>query len=199
MPMKHYSQVNQLLKDSTFFYTIAIGMDSKYSYVSKNYDRNFEFSNGTLLGRHFSVTLHPEDITICEQVGMQCFSDPGRLFSATLRKHNGSGGFVTTQWEMQALFDEQGQPEGIFCIGYNITEFIDTQSRLASANNQLNDIGFMQSHLVRKPLANIMALADLIQQDLSNQRLNDLCKMLNTSTAELDQVIRNISNMTEEE
>ncbi|RFZ92913.1 hypothetical protein D0C36_16100 [Mucilaginibacter conchicola] len=196
--MNHFQQVNQFLKDSSFFYTIAIGMDSKYTYVSKNYDRNFEFTNGTLLGRHFSVTLHPDDIVICEQVGGQCFSEPGRLFSATLRKHDGRGGFVTTQWEMQAIFDEKEQPEGIFCIGYNITEFVDTQSRLVSANTQLNDIGFMQSHLVRKPLANIIGLSQMISEESKGEKVTQLSAMLAKSADELDQVIREISRKTDE-
>jgi len=195
--MDYFPQINQFLKDSTFFYTIAIGMDSNYSYVSANYDRNFDFTNGTLLGRHFSVTLHPEDISICEAVGMQCFTEPGKLFSATLRKHNGKGGFVTTQWEMQALFNSEGQPDGIFCIGYNITEFIDTRSQLDSANDQLTEIGFIQSHLVRKPLANIIALSSLISQESGNEGLSHLCKMLSDSALELDEVIKTISDKTE--
>jgi signal transduction histidine kinase len=192
--MNHYPQINEFLKDSSFFYTITIGMDSRYSYVSKNYDRNFEFTNSTLLGRHFSVTLHPEDIHICEEVGMQCITSPGQLFAATLRKHDGRGGFVTTQWEMQALFDENDQPDGIFCLGYNITEFIDTRTRLDSANTQLNEIGFMQSHMVRKPLANIIGLTTFIQQETSDSELLRFCELLKQSTAELDQVIRDISN-----
>lgn len=195
--MNHYPQINQFLKDSAFFYTIAIGMDSLYSYVSKNYDRNFALTNNTLLGRRFSVTLHPEDIVICEQVGMQCFTAPGQLFPATLRKHDGRGGFVTTQWEMQALFDEQGQPDGIFCMGYNISEFVDTRNRLNSAHVQLNEIGFIQSHLVRKPLANIIGLADMIQQEVSDERLSHLCTMLKKSSAELDEVIKDISAKTD--
>ncbi|MFD2863261.1 hypothetical protein [Mucilaginibacter antarcticus] len=196
--MHHSPQINHFLKESFFFYTIAIGMDSCYSYVSKNYDRNFEFTDSTLLGRHFSVTLHPEDIIICEKAGMQCFNAPGQLFSATLRKHNGHGGFVTTQWEMQAIFDDNGQPEGIFCVGYNITEFVDTRSRLNTAHTQLNEIGFIQSHLVRKPLANIIALTALIEQDLTDERSSQLCKMLTQSAGELDQMIRDISDKTDE-
>jgi len=196
--MNHFSQVNEFLKESAFFYTIVIGIDSTYTYVSKNYDRNFEFTKGTLLGRHFSVTLHPEDIAICAQVGGLCFSAPGQLFSATLRKHDGQGGFVTTQWEMQALFDEQGQPEGIFCIGYNITEFVDTRSRLASANSQLSDIGFMQSHLVRKPLANIIGLSQLISEELKSEKTTHLCDMLTQSADELDQIVREISDKADE-
>lgn len=174
-------------------------MDSLYSYVSRNYDRNFEFTDGTLLGRHFSVTLHPDDIAICERAGMQCLTAPGQLIPATLRKHDGNGGFVTTQWEMQAFFTDQGKPEGIFCIGYNITEFMDTRNRLDSANTQLNEIGFIQSHLVRKPLANIIGLAGLIQQEAENHRLGELGKMLDESTAELDQVIKEISRKTDDQ
>jgi hypothetical protein len=196
--MKRYQQINHFLNDSLFFYTIAIGMDSLYSYVSKNYDRNFEFTNGTLLGKHFSVTLHPEDVEICAQAGGECFANPGKLISVTLRKHDGRGGFVTTQWEMQSFFNEDGQPEGIFCIGYNITEFVSTQSRLDSAHTQLNAIGHIQSHVVRKPLANIIGLADLIQEEVLDERLSHLCEMLKISSIELDEAVKEISDKTDD-
>jgi len=174
--MEQFPQINEFLAESAFFYTIAIGMDSRYSYVSPNYNRNFDHSNGSLLGKDFSVTLHPEDIAICEAVGMQCFARPGELLPATLRKLDGKGGYVVTQWEMKAFFDTDGQPAGIFCIGYNITEHVDTQSRLNNVTNQLSEIGFMQSHIVRKPLANIMGLAGMLQtMDMTgeHQIIND--------------------------
>src|SRR5438094_29808 len=101
--MEQFEQINNFLADSSFFYTIAIGMNSTYSYVSNNYNRNFDLSNGSLLGKHFSITLHPDDIRICEEVGLKCFQTPNGLFSATLRKHDGKGGFVVTQWEMKAF------------------------------------------------------------------------------------------------
>jgi len=43
--MKRFQQINDFLNNSSFFYTIAIGMDSKYAYVSPNYNRNFDQSN----------------------------------------------------------------------------------------------------------------------------------------------------------
>ncbi len=97
---------------------------------------------------------------------------------------------------MESYFDEDGQPAGIFCVGYNITEFVDTRTRLDSAHTQLNTIGYIQSHVVRKPLANIIALADLIQQQVSNERLGNLCAMLKKSSAELDDAIKGISDET---
>jgi len=196
-------EINDFLANSSHFYTIAIGMDSCYSYVSNNYNRNFDLDNGTLLGKHFSVTLHPDDIVICAEVGANCFAHPGKLFSATLRKHDGKGGFIVTQWEMQAMFEAE-QPAGIFCIGYNITEYVDTRSRLENAtseiavkNNQLSDISFMQSHVIRKPLANIMGLAGILGAmniDANQKSIND---MIIISAQELDVVIRNITDRAE--
>lgn len=192
--MHRYSQINDFLHTSKLFYTIAIGMNSTYTFVSPNYDRNFSLGRGTLKGQHFSVTLHPDDIKVCEAVGPKCFAAPGRLFPATLRKHDGKGGFVITQWEMQALFDANGQPEGIFCIGYNITQFIDTQNKLEQAASDLNEIGYIQSHGVRKPLANIVGIIELMDSVEGYQDYQHLTRLLKSSAGELDEIIRDISD-----
>lgn len=196
--------INLFLNNSAYFYTIAIGMDSHYSYVSNNYNRNFDFNNESLLGKHFSVTLHPDDVKICAEVGQKCFENPDKLFSATLRKHDGRGGFVVTQWEMQALFNN-GEPLGIFCIGHNITEYINTQSQLenatteiASKNDQLEEINFIQSHVIRKPLANIIGLAGILSNmdiDHNHKNIND---MIISSAEELDTAIRHITSKAEQ-
>ncbi len=100
---------------------------------------------------------------------------------------------------MESYFDENGQPAGIFCVGYNITEFVDTRTRLDSAHTQLHTIGYIQSHVVRKPLANIIGLANLIQQQASDEGIGDLCAMLKKSSAELDDAIKDISDETTKE
>jgi hypothetical protein len=201
--MDHLQQLNDFLADSSFFYTIAIGTDSKYCYVSNNYNRNFDQSNGSLLGKDFSITLHPEDISICAEVGMKCFQQPGKLFPATLRKHDGNGGFVITQWEMKAYFKESGEPDYIFCIGYNITEYVDTRSRLVTATSeiadqkdQLNEIGFIQSHVIRKPLANIMGLANILENMEMSINQRSINEMIIASAKELDIVIKEINKKT---
>jgi len=198
--MYQFQQINDFLTASSFFYTIIIGMDSKYGYVSANYNRNFDQSNGSLLGKEFHITLHPDDISICAAIGIKCLEHPGQLFPATLRKHDGKGGFVVTQWEMQAFFDPEGQPAGIFCIGYNITEYIATRSKRDSAtseiavkNERLSEIGFMQSHLVRKPLANIMGLAAILEATDIDANQKSINRMIISSARELDQAIREIS------
>lgn len=53
---------------------------------------------------------------------------------ATLRKHDGKDSFVTTQWEMQAIFNEHQEPYGVFCLGYNITETISAKTEVEIKN-----------------------------------------------------------------
>ncbi|UEG52166.1 PAS domain-containing protein [Mucilaginibacter daejeonensis] len=192
--MVRYTHINNFLESSLFFYTIAIGMDSRYSYVSPNYDRNFSFGKGSLLGQHFSVTLHPEDIRLCEEAGPKCFADPASLFPVTLRKHDGKGGYVITQWEMQGMLDDDGLPQGIFCVGYNITEFVDTQTKLDEASSQLDEISFIQSHGVRRPLANIMGITQILSGVQDASEIPMLTQMLTQSADELDNIIHQISN-----
>ncbi|MCJ8211207.1 hypothetical protein MUY27_15925 [Mucilaginibacter sp. RS28] len=170
-----------------------IGMDSRYKYVSPSYDSNFSLGMGTLTGKLFSVTLHPDDIALCSEVGTKCIETPGTLFPVTLRKHDGLGGFVTTQWEMQCITDSNGVPDCVYCIGYNISDFVNTQNKLDHAENQLDEIGFLQSHAVRKPLANIIGISKLFELVDNPDEYPALIKMLHQSTTELDQIIQEIS------
>ncbi|HET8829813.1 MAG TPA: PAS domain S-box protein [Pelobium sp.] len=200
--MIKFNETAKLLEHSAFFYTIAIDMDGRYSYISKNYDKSFDFTKESLLGKNFSVTLHPDDVKICAEVAGKCFESPEALFPITLRKLNGKGGFVITQWEMQAIVDEKNLPKGIFCIGYNITEHIKTSAELqnayteiASKEDQLHEIGLIQSHGVRRPLANIIGLTGILKTMNLDKNLANVNDMLVESAEQLDQVIKEIIDL----
>lgn len=103
----------------------------------------------------------------------------------------------------ESIPDEDGMPTGIHCIGYNITEYIDTKSKLADANSELSikdgqlaEIGFIQSHLVRKSLANIIGLTNIMHTMEMSENLKSISKMLLVSSIELDNVVKKISNKT---
>lgn len=176
-------------------------MDGTYSYVSPSYDQNFSFVYDTLLGKPFFVTLHPDDIKICGDVAAQCFQNPEKLFPATLRKHDGKGGYVVTQWELKAMIDDNRNPAGVFCIGYNISEHFEAKLALNNAaktikekDEQLDEIGFINSHIIRKPLANIIGLANVLNGMEMSADLKKAVNMIVESALELDDEVKNISN-----
>lgn len=199
--MKHFDAIKQILDDSSVYYLILVDMNSNYAYLNKKYAQAFNNIHGDLVGQHYSKTIHPEDLDVCIRVSQQCFESPDKVFPAILRKHDGHGGFIITQWEYKVLFDEDQNPAGIFCIGNDITEFVETrstleetQASLSDAHVTLDEIAHIQSHVIRKPLANILGLAALLENtDAEEDGLRELVQMIRDSAKELDEVIKSVS------
>src|SRR5690606_8532582 len=81
----------------------------------------------------------------------------------------------------------------------DISERIAYINSIEDQNNRLREIAWIQSHLVRAPLARIMGLSQLICDDKTDAELRtELLKHLDTSAAELDNRIRDIVRKSEE-
>lgn len=199
--MNHFEAIKQVLDDSGVYYLVLVGMDSNYAYLNKKYLQAFNDIHGTLIGQHYSKTIHADDLEICINISRQCFEHPDKIFPATLRKHDGHGGYIITQWEYKALFDEAHNPAGIFCIGNDITEFVairsdleQTQASLSNANITLEEIAHIQSHVIRKPIANILGLAAVLENMETGGPASELIELISKSAKELDAVIKSVSN-----
>ncbi len=175
-------------------------MNSKYAYLNNRYKQAFNGIHGNLVGQHYSITIHPDDLNICVSVAQQCFRNPEEIFPAIIRKHDGKGGYIFTQWEYKALFDENNNPAGIFCIGNDITEFMNTSMTLQKttasldvAKVTLEEIAYIQSHVVRKPIANILGLSMVLQNIDADDSVKSITTMIASSAKELDEVIRTVA------
>jgi len=199
--MHQFEETRNLLEDSTIYYLIAVDMESKYSYINKRYHRIFDHVHGNLVGQHYSITIHPDDLSICSSVAEQAFTYPGKIFPAVIRKHDGKGGYIITQWEYKAMFDADNHPAGMFCIGHDITKFMQNSLELKDARKILNktkltlsQIAYTQSHVIRKPIANIMGLVLLLESMEMEPGMEGVFKMINESAKELDEVIRSMAS-----
>jgi hypothetical protein len=200
--MPDFEETKKLLDDSTMYYLIGVGMDSNYSYVNKRYQKAFNNVHGNLIGQHYSVTIHADDLEVCKSVSELAFNHPDRVFPAVIRKHDGKGGYVVTKWEYKAVFDDHNVPAGMFCIGHDITELTqnttelkDTKESLTRTRYSLAQINYIQSHVVRKPIANILGLSVLIETMEVEPELKKMVNMISESAKELDQLIRNMAAM----
>ena len=200
--MKHFEETKELLHNSILFYIIATGMDGNYSYVSKSYAKEFAHINSNFVGQPYHITMHPDDMNSCIEVSIKCFENPNKLFPATIRKHDGEGGYIYTQWEYKAMFDDQKNPIGIFCLGYNITKYVGEQLMLQTAQEEIGKnsvamekIVFQQSHLMRAPLSNIIGLTSILDKTLLDVNTSNICDMISESANQLDEVIKSIVNI----
>jgi hypothetical protein len=197
--MKHFEETKALLNDSALFYVVTTDMDGNYSYVNQNYANVFSHVNSNFVGEPCHITMHPDDINTCIEVGAKCFENPTKLFTATIRKHDGNNGYVYTQWEYKAMLDDDKKPVGIYCVGYNITKYIAEELDLKNAKEEiersrtvLENIIFQQSHLILGPLSNIIGLTGLLDKTLLDSNTSNICDMILESSNQLDEVIRSI-------
>ena len=183
--MKQFEEIKALLGESGTYYLIAVDMNSNYSYLNKRYADIFEPIHGSLVGKHYATTIHAEDQRTCEIVSQMAFTHPKSVFPATLRKHDGRGGWIVTRWEYKAMFDQSGSPSGIFCIGHDITELLAMSGKLHQAKQD-------NSHVVRLHVANILGLGKIIQEATPAEDMRDSAKMIVQSATDLDMVIRTL-------
>lgn len=154
-------------------------MDSTYSYINPLYAAHFEPQHGELRGKHYALTMHPEDTVICQEVAGRCFADPNAIFPAVIRKHDGKGAYVVTQWDYKAMINEDGIPMGIYCIGYDITTFISERATL-------EQLAHIQSHVIRRPIANLVGLIGLLENSGAEDQLNQLIEMISSEVRNLN-------------
>jgi PAS domain S-box-containing protein len=181
--MQHFQAVKNLLGDSRTYYLIAVGMDSNYTYLNKHYAEMFQPIHGDLVGKNYAITMHQDDQLTCQTVAEKAFMQRESVFPATLRKHDGKGGFIITRWEYKAMFDDNDVPVGMFCVGHDITELVQISGKLHEIKNT-------HSHSIRKYVANLLGLAKIVQEATELSDVQDAAKMIVQSATELDKVIK---------
>jgi PAS domain S-box-containing protein len=184
--LQQFEEIKALLGESQTYYVIAVDMDANYIYLNRHYSDVFEPIHGDLIGKYYAVTMHQDDQQTCKIVSQLAFMYGNSVFPATLRKHDGKGGFIMTRWEYKAMFDENGAPVGVFCIGYDITE-------LMQISGELQEIKMNHSHSVRLHVANLIGLGKLIQEATEIGDIQDAAAMIVQSATKLDVVVRKLS------
>lgn len=90
--------------------------------------------------------------------------------------------------------------EEIVGLNKNLEKIVDERTAKVKIHlRQLENYANMNSHEVRAPVARILGLMNLINLEKNELQKNDLLKKLNSTTAELDEVIKKMNRLLEAE
>ncbi len=96
------------------------------------------------------------------------------------------------------VFDDSGELTGIVIASINITNRKEQEIQIQKQADSLREIAKIQSHEIRRPVANIMGLTDLF--DLKGKTLEEneqILQYLRQSVLELDRLISRIVDKTQ--
>ena len=95
------------------------------------------------------------------------------------------------------IYNEKQEVIGLEGVFFDITHLKRAELKLVQQNVQLKEIANLQSHLVRRPVANVIGLISLLDQEqLDNPKNAEVIKHLIASSHELDQTIQHIVKKT---
>ena len=95
------------------------------------------------------------------------------------------------------IYAVTGEIIGIGCFARNITERLQTEKALIDQNERLKHIATLSSHDLRRPVASMLGLIDIIdKENFSNPANQEIIEHLFTTSTEIDTVIRQIVDNT---
>lgn len=117
----------------------------------------------------------------------------GKIYRGEVKSKSKNGKYYWARTTIVPFIDENEKPFQFVAIRYNITEEKKAEEKLLDQLKKLKEIAWIQSHLVRAPLAKIMGLAELIKKDIcSPEEQKELLLGILDSSKELDEMIRSI-------
>ncbi|MHB8205867.1 PAS domain S-box protein [Mucilaginibacter sp.] len=95
------------------------------------------------------------------------------------------------------IFDTEGKITGMGCFSRNITERINASKSIIDQNERLRNIASLSSHELRRPVATMLGLINIIDRENFNNPENmEIINHLQVVGNEIDDVIRLIVNKT---
>lgn len=143
----------------------------------------------------FTSRVHPDDRAETEKALAKIMESDNPIF-ATFRIIRPNGEVRIISGNVKCIRNLVNEIVRLIGINHDITEDQLLRQKLIHQNEQLKKIAWMQSHRLRKPVANIIGLLqlyDLKKNDLSE---SDFIHYLKESSAELDEMIKEIIERT---
>ncbi|GAB2692345.1 hypothetical protein GCM10027037_14630 [Mucilaginibacter koreensis] len=177
-----FDHIKSCFDHSNIFFLVCIDQQGNYTYLNECFAARYRDVFGDVTGKPAISTIHPDDLPALIEAAGKCRANPEQFASVTLRKKNGHDGYFVTQWDFK--LDENTQQ--IIAMGYDISEFQNKQEHIELLNSTMRDIANIQSHMVRRPFANIMALVNMLEIDENDLENHTILRLLKVSCNELN-------------
>lgn len=164
---------------------------NKAAIVHYGYDRE-EFLSKTL------ENIRPEEDLPILKEALKTSTYPSSLYAKKVFRHlKKSGEIIKVELGSSAILFNGRQAKLV--LVNDITEKVHYIETIETQNRALKEISWIQSHVVRAPLARLMGLINLLENESfsTNPELNGLLGHIKNSSVELDYIIRDISKKSE--
>jgi PAS domain S-box-containing protein len=193
--MERYNIVSQATSDAIYDWDV---LSDKIQY-NEGFEEIFGHEHSEAWTFKLSSKLvHPEDFIKIDKSIQQSIENKNSRSKQEYRFRCADGTYKYVMDRSFFLYDEDGKLFRVIGSLQDITERINYIQAMEAQNQCLNEISWMQCHVVRAPLARILGLSELLSYNEQDAEKKQLLSHLSRSAAELDRIIKKIIKKTEE-
>jgi signal transduction histidine kinase len=131
-----------------------------------------------------------------------CLNNPNNSYEVILRQISKKNEIVACKWEVKTITDAKNNFKEIQCMGFDITEQINSLEELkklleltSDQNQKLSSFAHIVSHNIRSHSANFSGILHLLNETNDTDEIRFFLDLLNKSANQLDQTIRNLNDV----
>ena len=149
---------------------------------------------------NFSKLIHPDDLERVMASKTKVFNNPNELnWEQDYRFLKANGQYAYVRDKGFVIRDKIGKAIRMIGATQDVTDRVEYINAIEEQNTQLRDIAWLQSHVVRAPLSRMMGIVSFLNDvELNSEEFKEWVGHFVNSSAELDKVIKDISNKSNE-
>jgi PAS domain S-box-containing protein len=176
--------------------------DTTLTYVNEHYARFVGLSADEMIGRKF-LEFVPQQHRSILIAHLSSLSEDRPLKASEQAMVDSSGKYFWYQWSNLMVFKD-GEPVELVSVGRDISEIREFQTRIADQsrelelrNDALEKFSGIVSHDLKAPLRQIRLFSDMIAEDVSAGRTDELAQFSGYTSDRVGSMERMISNLLE--
>jgi PAS domain S-box-containing protein len=115
-------------------------------------------------------------------------------FSADIGCYAKNGQRFWVYGEYTPLFNDDDRNTGYIAVYNDITWRKEKEEEITLQNNKLKEVAWLSSHEIRRPLANIMGLVNMMKISSNIEEKVQILGLVNQSAEELDKIVHMINS-----
>ncbi len=176
---------------------VLLDREGDVQYQSPSAERIFGYSIQDLAGKPIADIIHPADQNHFKQVFSHVIENPESSQMGMHRKKHKNGSWIWCETYITNLL-YNSSVQALVINFRDVSQNIAYLNDIEEQNKMLHEITWMQSHVVRAPLARIMGLVHLLKSDaLGEMNVKEALQHILTASEELDTVVKDIIHKAE--
>lgn len=146
---------------------IVLNPDNTIQHINSAVSRMLGYNDEDLIGQHISFIFSEDDTDLLIKTNEELFKR-GICYNIERKTRSKDGNIIPVSCSCSLLWDKKQRLNGILYIAKDISKIKRAEQDLKNINKELNTFVYKASHDLKGPIASIIGLAGIAEDDIAD-------------------------------